>query len=154
MQTNVIIASATALVSGVAGADAVAGYGTDHLEYLLELHRVLGWARRWWRWSAPISAPDDTSARSASDCAAERSLAITEAIGLATALWPRAWLELFGAIAVLIGAGRSTISASSGRSCISAWVLLSISPRRAPAASAGRCSPRAAADGGGDRRRL
>src|SRR6202021_658489 len=36
VQTNVIIASATALVASVAGADAVAGYGTGgRLEYLL-----------------------------------------------------------------------------------------------------------------------
>ena len=98
VQTNVIIALATALVARVAGPDAVAGYGTGaRLEYLL-VPLVFGLG-------APLVALVGTSIGAGNR---QRSLriafiggaiafAITEAIGIAAAIWPRAWLALFSA---------------------------------------------------------
>lgn len=106
VQTNVIIAAATALVAGVAGADAVAGYGTGaRLEYLL-VPLVFGLG-------APLVALVGTNigagqyqrALRIGLCGGAIAFAITEAIGLAIALWPRAWLELFSADPNVIGAG-------------------------------------------------
>ena len=94
VQTNVIIASATALVASVAGADAVAGYGTGaRLEYLL-IPLVFGLG-------APLVALVGTNigagqyqrALRIGLCGGAIAFAITEAIGLATAIWPHAWLE-------------------------------------------------------------
>jgi Na+-driven multidrug efflux pump len=105
-QTNVIIALATALVASVAGADAVAGYGTGaRLEYLL-IPLVFGLG-------APLVALVGTNIGAGNR---ERALRIaliggamafvgTEAIGVATAIWPRAWLTLFSAEPRVIEAG-------------------------------------------------
>jgi len=95
IQTNVIIALATAMVAITAGANAVAGYGTGaRLEYLL-VPLVFGLG-------APLVALVGTN-DGAGQC--ERAIrialvggsmafAITEAIGIAAALWPEAWLRL------------------------------------------------------------
>jgi Na+-driven multidrug efflux pump len=95
IQTNVIIALATAMVAITAGANAVAGYGTGaRLEYLL-VPLVFGLG-------APLVALVGTNV-GAGQC--ERAIrialvggsmafAITEAIGIAAALWPEAWLRL------------------------------------------------------------
>jgi putative MATE family efflux protein len=112
VQTNVIIASATALVASVAGADAVAGYGTGaRLEYLL-IPLVFGLG-------APLVAMVGTNIGAGQYQRALRiglyggaiAFTITEAIGLATALWPRAWLELFSADPHVIAAGSDYLRA-------------------------------------------
>jgi putative MATE family efflux protein len=112
VQTNVIVASATALVASVAGADAVAGYGTGaRLEYLL-IPLVFGLG-------APLVALVGTNIGAGQYQRALRiglyggaiAFAITEAIGLATALWPHAWLELFSADPHVIAAGSDYLRA-------------------------------------------
>src|SRR6202011_2724604 len=97
VQTNVIIALATALAASVAGADAVAGYGTGaRLEYLL-IPLVFGLG-------APLVAMVGTNIGAGQRERALRiglaggaiAFAMTEAIGVAAAVCPRAWLGLFG----------------------------------------------------------
>jgi Na+-driven multidrug efflux pump len=98
LQTNVIIAIATALAASIAGADAVAGYGTGaRLEYLL-IPLVFGLG-------APLVAMVGTNIGAGQRQRALRigfaggaiAFVLTEAIGVATALWPHAWLALFSA---------------------------------------------------------
>ncbi|HKA79991.1 MAG TPA: MATE family efflux transporter [Xanthobacteraceae bacterium] len=98
VQTNVIIALATALVAMAAGPDAIAGYGTGaRLEYLL-IPLIFGLG-------APLVALVGTNIGAGQR---ERALRIaliggaigftlTEAIGIAAALWPSAWIALFSA---------------------------------------------------------
>jgi putative MATE family efflux protein len=106
VQTNVIIALATALAAGIAGADAVAGYGTGaRLEYLL-IPLVFGLG-------APLVAMVGTNIGAGQRERALRiglaggaiAFVLTEAIGVATALWPQAWLSLFSSDAHVIEAG-------------------------------------------------
>ncbi|HEY7664837.1 MAG TPA: MATE family efflux transporter [Xanthobacteraceae bacterium] len=108
LQTNVIIALATALVAFTAGADAAAGYGTGaRLEYLL-IPLVFGLG-------APLVAMVGTNVGAGERRRALRiafvggaiAFAITEAIGIAAALWPAAWLSLFSADPSVIAAGTS-----------------------------------------------
>jgi MATE family, multidrug efflux pump len=106
VQTNVIIALATALVAGAAGAEAVAGYGTAaRLEYLLvPLSFGIG---------APLVALVGTNIGAGERQRALRvafvggaiAFALTEAIGIAAAIWPRAWLALFSTEPGVIEAG-------------------------------------------------
>jgi len=112
VQTNVIIASATAMVASVAGADAVAGYGTGaRLEYLL-IPLVFGLG-------APLVALVGTNIGAGQYQRALRiglyggaiAFAITETIGLSTAMWPHAWLELFSADPHVIAAGSDYLRA-------------------------------------------
>ena len=112
VQTNVIIASATALVASTAGSVAVAGYGTGaRLEYLL-IPLVLGLG-------APLVALVGTNVGAGNHQRALRigliggaiAFALTEAIGAATALWPRAWLGLFSTDASVIDAGAAYLRA-------------------------------------------
>jgi Na+-driven multidrug efflux pump len=97
LQTTLIFALATALVGAVGGPDAVAGYGTAaRLEYLL-IPLVFGLG-------APLVALVGTNIGAGQQSRALRialtggaiAFALTEAIGLAAALWPHAWLGLFG----------------------------------------------------------
>jgi putative MATE family efflux protein len=106
VQTNVIIALATALVASTAGAAAVAGYGTGaRLEYLL-VPLVFGLG-------APLVALVGTNIGAGNRERALRiafvggalAFALTETIGIATALWPRAWLGLFSTDARVIESG-------------------------------------------------
>jgi putative MATE family efflux protein len=106
VQTNVIIASATALAAGIAGTDAVAGYGTGaRLEYLL-IPLVFGLG-------APLVAMVGTNIGAGQRDRALRiglaggaiAFVLTEAIGVATALWPHAWLALFSDDPGVIAAG-------------------------------------------------
>jgi Na+-driven multidrug efflux pump len=106
VQTNVIIALATALAASIAGADAVAGYGTGaRLEYLL-IPLVFGLG-------APLVAMVGTNIGAGQRQRALRiglaggaiAFALTEAIGIATALWPHAWLSLFSSDPRVIEAG-------------------------------------------------
>jgi Na+-driven multidrug efflux pump len=96
LQTNVIIALATALVASTAGAAAAAGYGTSaRLEYLL-VPLVFGLG-------APLVALVGTNIGAGQPQRALRvafaggavAFAITEAIGVAAAVWPQAWISLF-----------------------------------------------------------
>ncbi len=97
LQTTVTVTLTTALVGAAAGPDAIAGYGTGgRLEYLL-VPLVFGLG-------APLVALVGTNIGAGQRARALRialiggalAFALTEAIGLAAAIWPRAWLELFG----------------------------------------------------------
>ena len=97
LQTNVTIGVATALVATAAGPAGVAGYGTGaRLEYLL-IPLVFGLG-------APLVALVGTNIGAGQGDRALRialvggaiAFAMTEAIGVAAAVWPRAWLGLFG----------------------------------------------------------
>jgi len=96
LSTNVAIATATGL-AGLVGPAAVAGYGTGaRLEYLL-VPLVFGLG-------APVAAMVGTSigagrrdrALKVAWTGAAIAFGITEAIGLAAAFFPVAWLSLFG----------------------------------------------------------
>jgi len=106
IQTNVIIALATALVASAAGADAVAGYGTGaRLEYLL-VPLVFGLG-------APLVALVGTNIGAGQRERALRigltggavAFVVTEAIGIAAAIWPQIWLSWFSADAGVIEVG-------------------------------------------------
>jgi putative MATE family efflux protein len=108
VQTNVIIALATALVASAAGPQAMAGYGTGaRLEYLL-VPLVFGLG-------APLVAMVGTNIGAGQSARALRiayvgaaiAFAVTEAIGVAAALWPTAWPELFSTDPRVIEAGSS-----------------------------------------------
>jgi len=97
LQTTLTVALTTALVGTAGGPDAVAGYGTGaRLEYLLiPLAFGLG---------APMVALVGTNIGAGQRQRALRvaltggalAFIITETVGLAAALWPDSWLELFG----------------------------------------------------------
>jgi putative MATE family efflux protein len=98
LQTNVIIALATALVAATAGAGAAAGYGTGaRLEYLL-IPIIFGLG-------APLVALVGTNIGAGQRARALRiafvggamAFVITEAIGIAAALWPQLWITQFSA---------------------------------------------------------
>lgn len=108
VQTNIVIAGATALVAAGAGLQAVAGFGTGvRLEYLLvPLAFGIG---------APLVVLVGTNLGAGQH---ERALKIglmgglvafvtTEIVGLAAALWPEVWLRLFTSDPVALEAGAS-----------------------------------------------
>jgi putative MATE family efflux protein len=95
-QTTLTVALTTALVGAAAGPDGVAGYGTgSRLEYLL-IPLVFGLG-------APLVAIVGTNMGAGQHQRALRAaliggavaFALTEAVGLAAAIWPMAWLGLF-----------------------------------------------------------
>jgi putative MATE family efflux protein len=97
LQTTLTVALTTALVGITAGPDAIAGYGTGgRLEYLL-VPLVFGIG-------APLVALVGTNIGAGNRERALRialtggalAFALTEAIGIAAAVWPAAWLGLFG----------------------------------------------------------
>jgi len=97
LQTTFTVGLITALVGAVAGPDGVAGYGTGaRLEYLL-VPLVFGLG-------APLVALVGTNIGAGQRERALRialtggavSFALTEVIGITAALWPEAWLGLFG----------------------------------------------------------
>jgi putative MATE family efflux protein len=97
LQTTLTVTLTTALVGAAAGPDAIAGYGTGgRLEYLL-VPLVFGLG-------APLVALVGTNIGAGQRARALRialtggalAFALTEAIGLAAAIWPNAWLGLFG----------------------------------------------------------
>ena len=97
LQTTLTVALTTALVGAAAGPDAVAGYGTGgRLEYLL-VPIVFGLG-------APLVALVGTNVGAEQRARALRialtggaiAFGLTETIGLLAALWPHAWLGLFG----------------------------------------------------------
>jgi MATE family, multidrug efflux pump len=98
LQTNVIIALATALVASASGAGAAAGYGTGaRLEYLL-IPIIFGLG-------APLVALVGTNIGAGQRERALRiafiggamAFVITEAIGIAAAIWPQLWITQFSA---------------------------------------------------------
>jgi Na+-driven multidrug efflux pump len=97
LQTTLVFVLTTALVGTAIGPEAVAGYGTaSRLEYLL-IPLVFGLG-------APMVALVGTNIGAGRRGRALRialtggaiAFVITEAIGLAAALWPQAWLQLYG----------------------------------------------------------
>jgi putative MATE family efflux protein len=112
LQTNVTIALTTGLVGGIAGPAGIAGFGTgSRLEYLLiPLAFGLG---------APlvamvgtcIGAGDYARAGHVAWIGAGVTFALTEAIGLWAAIWPRAWLGLFGNDPGMLAAGTAYLHA-------------------------------------------
>ena len=97
LQTSLTVALTTALVGSVGGPAAVAGYGTGaRLEYLL-IPLVFGFG-------APLVALVGTNIGAGQPERALRialtggalAFAVTEAIGIVAAVWPQAWLGLFG----------------------------------------------------------
>jgi putative MATE family efflux protein len=97
LQTTLTVALTTALVGITAGPDAIAGYGTGgRLEYLL-VPLVFGIG-------APLVALVGTNIGAGNRERALRialtggalAFALTEAIGITAAVWPAAWLGLFG----------------------------------------------------------
>jgi putative MATE family efflux protein len=97
LQTSLTVALTTALVGAHGGPDAVAGYGTGaRLEYLL-IPLVFGLG-------APMVALVGTNIGAGQRQRALRialtggalAFAITETVGLVAAVWPEAWLGLFG----------------------------------------------------------
>lgn len=112
IQTNIIIAGATALVAAHAGMAAVAGFGTAvRLEYLL-IPLIFGIG-------APVVAMVGTNmgagrgerALRIALAGAALAFTVTEAIGLTAALFPEAWLELFSAEPAMIAAGSAYLRA-------------------------------------------
>lgn len=106
IQTNIVIAVATAMVASVATVGAVAGFGTGvRLEYLL-VPLIFGIG-------APLVALVGTNvgagyhdrALKIGLTGATIAFAVTEAIGLAAAIWPEQWIGLFSANAEVIHAG-------------------------------------------------
>ena len=106
VQTNLVIGGATALVGLHAGSAALAGFGTGaRLEYLL-VPLIFGIG-------APLVAMVGTSVGAGlrdramrvawSGCAL--AFAVTEIVGIAAAIWPRAWLGLFGDDPAMLEAG-------------------------------------------------
>jgi putative MATE family efflux protein len=106
LQTNVTIALTTGLVGATAGPAAIAGFGTgSRLEYLLiPLAFGIG---------APLVAMVGTCIGAGDTARAARvawtggaiTFALTEAIGLSAAEWPRRWLGLFGTDPGMLAAG-------------------------------------------------
>jgi putative MATE family efflux protein len=97
LQTTLTIALTTALVGAAAGPDAIAGYGTGgRLEYLL-VPLVFGLG-------APMVALVGTNIGAGQRPRALRialiggalAFVLTEAVGVTAAIWPTAWLGLFG----------------------------------------------------------
>ncbi len=106
LQTNLTIALVTALVAAAIGMDAVAGYGTGaRLEYLL-VPLVFGLG-------APLVAMVGTNIGAGQKGRALRialtggaiAFVLTEAVGLAAAFWPAAWLSLFSAEPAMLETG-------------------------------------------------
>ena len=97
LQTTLTVTLATAMVGKIGGPDAVAGYGTGaRLEYLL-IPLVFGLG-------APLVALVGTNigagqkrrALKIALTGAAIAFGLTECIGIAAAIWPLAWLSLFG----------------------------------------------------------
>ena len=106
LQTSITVVLITALVGAAAGPDAIAGYGTGaRLEYLLvPLTFGLG---------APLVALVGTNIGAGQKDRALRialigsalAFASNEVIGVAAAIWPVSWLELFGSNPAMLASG-------------------------------------------------
>ncbi|MBC9206465.1 MATE family efflux transporter [Roseomonas aerophila] len=106
LQTNLTIAITTALVGRWFGPADIAGFGTAaRLEYLLmplvfgigsSLVAMVG---------MNIGAGQERRALRIAFTGGIAAFAITEAIGVAAAIWPEAWLGLFGSDPAMLAAG-------------------------------------------------
>ncbi len=105
VQTHLVVTATTGFVA-VGGPAAIAGYGTgSRLEYML-IPLVFGLG-------SPLVALVGTNLGAGQGARALRAawigaalaFAMTEAIGLAAAIWPEAWLRLFGTDPAMIAAG-------------------------------------------------
>jgi putative MATE family efflux protein len=106
LQTSATVALTTAMVGATGGPEAVAGYGTGaRLEYLL-IPLVFGLG-------APMVALVGTNIGAGQRERALRialtggalAFVVTEIIGVAAAIWPSAWLELFGSDPAMLATG-------------------------------------------------
>jgi putative MATE family efflux protein len=106
LQTTLTIALTTAIAGAAGGPDAIAGFGTgSRLEYLL-VPLVFGLG-------GPLVALVGTNVGAAQNPRALRialiggaiAFGLTEAVGLAAAIFPHAWLDLFGADAAMMETG-------------------------------------------------
>ncbi len=104
--TNLVIAGTTALVASVAGVSAVAGFGTAvRLEYLL-IPLIFGiGAPMVAMVGTNIGAGQGDRARHIAMTGATMAFILTEVIGLAAAVFPNAWMELFTHDAAAIAVG-------------------------------------------------
>jgi putative MATE family efflux protein len=112
VQTNVTVAATTALVALAAGPAAVAGFGTAaRLEYLLvplvfgiggPLVAMVG---------TNVGAGNRERALRVAWTGAALAFVLCEAIGVAAALFPAAWLSLFGDDPQMIAAGSAYLRA-------------------------------------------
>ncbi len=112
VQTNLTIGGVTALVGMAAGPAAVAGFGTAaRLEYLL-IPMVFGIG-------GPLVALTGTNIGAGNSARALRvawigaaiAFVLCETIGVAAALYPRAWLALFGSDPAMIETGSAYLRA-------------------------------------------
>ena len=106
LQTSLTVLLTTALVGAFGGGDAVAGFGTGvRLEYLM-VPLAFGFG-------GPLVALVGTNIGAGQDARALRValiggamvFALTESVGLAAAIWPAAWLGLFGSDPQMIETG-------------------------------------------------
>ena len=106
LQTSLTVLLTTALVGSFAGGDAVAGFGTGvRLEYLM-VPLAFGFG-------GPLVAFVGTNIGAGNEARALRValiggamvFALTETVGLVAAIWPAAWLGLFGAEPQMIETG-------------------------------------------------
>ncbi len=107
LQTTLTVALTTGLVGTAAGPQAVAGYGTgSRLEYLL-IPLVFGiGAPLVAMVGANIGAGQNRRALRIAMVGGALAFAATEAIGLAAAIWPSAWLNLFGDDPTMVATGK------------------------------------------------
>ena len=139
-QTTLTVSLTTALVGAAAGPEAVAGYGTGaRLEYLL-IPLIFGLG-------APLVALVGTNIGAGQRQRALRAallggavaFGVAETIGVAAAIWPRAWLGLFGADPRMLETGAAylrTVGPSFGFFGLGQCLF---SPRRVRGACCGRC---------------
>ena len=106
LTTTLTVAATTGLVGAAAGPDGVAGYGTgSRLEYLL-IPLVFGiGAPLVAMVGANVGAGRRKRALQIALTGAAVSFALCEAIGLAAAIWPGAWLGLFGSNPAMLAIG-------------------------------------------------
>jgi putative MATE family efflux protein len=112
LQTNLTVAITTSLVGNWFGAADVAGYGTGaRLEYLLSpvvfgiggtLVAMVG---------MNIGAGQPARALRIAFTGGAAALVLTEAIGVAAAIWPEAWLRLFDTDPAMLAAGTAYLRA-------------------------------------------
>nr|WP_294168995.1 MATE family efflux transporter [uncultured Sphingomonas sp.] len=112
LQTTLTVAMTTALVARAGGPEAVAGYGTgSRLEYLL-VPLVFGLG-------SPLVALVGTNVGAGQHDRALRiamlggavAFGLTQAVGLAAAAWPPAWLGLFGDDPAMLATGAAYLRA-------------------------------------------
>jgi putative MATE family efflux protein len=106
LQTTLTVALTTGLVGAAAGPQAVAGYGTRSRHEYLHNTVVLGvGAPLVAMVGANIGAGQNRRALRIAMIGGALAFAATESIGLAAAIWPSAWLNLFGDDPTMVATG-------------------------------------------------